>query len=83
MEDSPVKYTVHMEKPLNTIQSHKGHMHCYSAIVDLTVVFTGIVMAFCNPTKLHSHILWPEWSFYTAGFAFCPQFKDTQQKQST
>lgn len=45
-------------------------MHCCSAKVDLTVVFTGIVMAFCNPTKLHSHIMGPEWSFNFICFAF-------------
>lgn len=60
-------------------------MHCCSARVILTVVLTGILMAFfCNPTKLHSHIVWPEWSlkFFidTAGVAFGPQLKDTQQQ---
>lgn len=45
-------------------------MHCCSAKVDLTVVFTGIVMAFCNPTKLHSCIMGPEWSFNFLFFLF-------------
>lgn len=61
-------------------------MHCCSARVVLTVVLTGILMAFCNPTKLHSHIMWPEWSsnyfINTAGVAFGPQLKDTQQQWS-
>lgn len=79
-----IKFTVHKKKTFNTVQSHKGHMHCCSARVILTVVLTGILMAFfCNPTKLHSYILWPEWSsnhfLDTAGVAFCPQLKDTRQ----
>lgn len=41
-----IQFTVHKKKTLlNTVQSHKGHMHCCSAEVDLTVVFTGIAMA--------------------------------------
>lgn len=45
-------------------------MHCCSAKVDLTVVFTGIVMAFCNPTKLHSCIMGPELSLNFICFPF-------------
>lgn len=43
-----IKFTVHKQKKslFNTVQSHKGHMHCCSARVVLTVVLTGILMAF-------------------------------------
>lgn len=41
-----IKFTVHKKKTFNTVQSHKGHMHCCSARVILTVVLTGILMAF-------------------------------------
>lgn len=41
-----IKFTVHEKKTFNTVQSHKGHMHCCSARVVLTVVLTGMLMAF-------------------------------------
>lgn len=83
-EASAIWYSLlYIRKTFNTVQSHKGHMHCCSAKVDLTVVFTGIVMAFCNPTKLHSYIMGPEWSlnficfpffFFLFFFVFLPFF---------
>lgn len=52
-----IKFTVHKQKKslFNTVQSHKGHMHCCSASsfnCSLDWHINGFLL---NPTKLHSH----------------------------
>lgn len=66
---------------MNTVQLHEGGVHLLQCKGDFDCSLDWRINGFfCNPTKLHSHIAWPEWSSNhfpdTAGVASGPQLKD-------